>query len=301
MSITYTYTSDVSSTLNVVPKYEELVKQSLDGESAYIRAKETLEELFKESSLSDAQRSDALVAVVSNVVNSITTASMSTALEWAKAESDIALKKIQLEKELEVTRCQAELVCAQKDQIELNMRLAQIESRRMYGVGTFDGTTGALLSLTEEGKVWTDMLMVEEKTLNTTEEREVIKIKVKESEAAIHKIVADTYVNFGTYTFTYDADGRGIETITPTFSPASHTTLSVTQQEIAIEQAKGYAYNAWANALTGSASMLGTAIAADYAEFGPGQPGGILLDTVLDAAANLKAASTTTNEAIPSN
>ncbi len=301
MSITYTYTADVSSTLNVVPKYEELVQQSLDGESAYIRAKETLEQLFKENSLSDAQKSDAMVNVVSSIVNNITSTSMTTALEWAKAEADIALSKIKLEKELEVTSCQAELICAQKDQILLNMRLAQVESRRMYGVGTFDAQTDALLSLTDEGKVWTDMLLVGEKTTNTVEEREVIKFKVKESEAAIHKIVADTYVNFGTYTFTYEPNGQGIETITPTFSPATHVTLSKTQQEIAVEQAKGYAYNAWANALTGSASMLGTAIAADYAEFGEGQPGGILLDTVLDAAANLKAASTTTDEAIPSN
>ena len=45
--------------------------------------------------------------------------------------------------------------------------------------------------------------------------------------------------------------------------------------------------------------MLGTAIASDYAEFGTGQPGGILLDTVLDAARNLKAAATTTDEATP--
>ena len=76
-------------------------------------------------------------------------------------------------------------------------------------------------------------------------------------------------------------------------------TLSDTQQEIATEQAKGYAYNAWANALTGSASMLGTAIAAEYAEFGPGSTGEALLNTVLATATNLKNATTTTDEAVP--
>ena len=292
--------STIATDLNVVPKYGQLVQESLAGDSVYIRTKETLEVLVEDGALDDAKKAEVMSAVLSSAVTGITNAAMGTALEWAKAESELALKKARLEKEIEVTRNQAALIDAQKDQIDLNMRLAQIESRRMFGIGTFDSTTGALLNLTEEGKVWTDMLHVGEQTINTIEERDVMKVKIKESEAAIHKIVADTYVNFGTYTFTYGPDGRGISTITPTYSPASHVTLSKTQQDIAVEQAKGYAYNAWANALTGSASMLGTAIASGHAEFDAGKPGGILLDTVLDCAANLKAANTVDDEAVPS-
>lgn len=295
-----TPTTAVTSDIQVLPKYLSLVAESLSGDSVYIRTKETVEALVKEGALDDAQKAQTLSQVLGSAVNSITNASMTTALEWAKAEKQLELEKLKLDAELAVLDNDAALRDAQRRQVELGMRLSQVESRRMYGTGTFDVQTDALLSLTEEGKVWTDMLMVEENTLNTVEQREVIKAKVKESEAAIHKIVADTHVNFGTYTFTYDANGQGISGITPTFSAASHTPLSKTQQEIAIEQAKGYAYNAWANALTGSASMLGTAIAADYAEFGEGQVGGVLLDTVLDAARNLKNASTTADEAIPS-
>ena len=68
----------------------------------------------------------------------------------------------------------------------------------------------------------------------------------------------------------------------------SHVSLSDVQKAIAEEQAKGYTYNAWANALTGSASMLGTAIAAEYAQFNEGQTGGDLLQAVLDTATKLK-------------
>lgn len=37
----------VSSDLEVVAKYKELVASSLDGDSVYMRTKETLQDLFK--------------------------------------------------------------------------------------------------------------------------------------------------------------------------------------------------------------------------------------------------------------
>lgn len=289
-------TITVTNTLDVADKYEALVKQSLAGESVYIRAKETINDLLINGVITEAQKAEVISNIVGGIVNTITTSSMSTAMAWAQGEKEVALKKLELERQLDILAQEELLKIAQTEQVTNGVRLAKIESKRMHGTAAFDSNNN-IISLDNSGKVYTDMQLINAQTTKTNEETELVQQKVTESHAAVHKIVADTYVNYGNYKYT-GLDAGGISTVTE--QHGSYKTLSDTQREIAVEQAKGYTYNAWANALTGSASMLGTAIAAEYAEFGAGQPGGILLDTILDAARNLKAASTTADEAIPS-
>lgn len=288
-------TVTTSTNLDVTEKFRALLAESMGSDSAYIRAKETIQELVSNGALADAEKAEVLSNIVSSMVNNLTSASMSTAISWAQAEKDLELRKLELGRQLDILDNDALLKEAQVDQISTQTRLAKVESKRMFGTAVFDGS-GNIASLGDDGKVAKDIELLESQRLKVIEEQELVKQKVKESHAAVHKIVADTYVNFGTYSYNGLSE-NGISAIAATHG--DFKTLSDTQQDIAIEQAKGYSYNAWANALTGSASMLGTAIAAEYAEFGAGQPGGILLDTVLDAARNLKNATTTTSEAVP--
>lgn len=288
-------TITISNTLDVAEKYETLVRQSLSGTSAYIRAKETIQDLVDSGAIDESQKAEIISNIVGGVVNNITNSSLSTALEWAKTEKEVALKKLELEKQLDILDQEKLVKQAQVDQVNNAIRLAKVESKRMYGTAVFD-IDGNVTSLDSSGKVYTDMELVLSNIEKTNQEIVLVQQKVTESQAAVHKIVADTYVNYGSYTYGSITD-NGISSVVA--NHGTFKTLSSTQQEIAIEQAKGYVYNAWANALTGSASMLGTAIAAEYAEFGPGQTGGVLLDIVLDTARNLKAASTTTAEATP--
>ncbi len=288
-------TISVTSTLDVLEKYNNLVKQSLGGESAYIRAKETIQDLVDSGAIDNAQKAEIISNIVGGVVNNINSSSMSTAMAWASAEKDVELRKLELELQLDILAQEVLTKEAQTKQLNNSIRLAKVESKRMYGTAVFDGENN-IISLDNTGKVAKDIELTTAQVTKTESEDGLVLQKVKESHAAVHKIIADTYVNYGTYSYT-GLDENGITVITP--NHGAYKTLSDTQQDIAIEQAKGYTYNAWANALTGSASMLGTAIASEYAEFGAGQPGGILLDTILDAARNLKAADTTTDEATP--
>ena len=292
-----TDTSTVTIPLEVISKFQSLVKESLGGESVYIRAKETLQQMFADSEITSTDKAAAMGTIVSSMVNGITSSSMSIALEWAKYEKELALRKLEMDQQLLILEQEVLVKAAQLDQIETQNRLALVESKRMFGTGTFDVTTGAILSLTDEGKVINDMALVAQQTANAAAEETLLGSKLNESKAAIHKIVADTYVNFGSYTFSQNANA-GFDSVTPTH-PSSHNTLSDTQREIAIEQGKGYSYNAWANALTGSASMLGTAIASDYFDFSSGSTGDILLSTVLNCAKSLNAANSLDEEAIP--
>jgi len=289
-------TSSVTIPLEVIGKYESLVSNSLDGDSVYIRAKETMEQLFADGEVNSTDKAVAISTIVSNMVGSITSASMSTALEWAKYEKELALKKLEMDQQLLIAAQEILLKEAQVAQTETQTRLALAESRRMYGTSTFDVSTGALLTLADDGKVWTDMQLVEQQTVNAGVEEELVNSKIKESKAAIHKVIADTYTNFGSFTFTYDVNGNGITSVTRN---DSSTSLSDTQREIAVEQGKGYTYNAWANSLTGSASMLGTAIASGDFSFGAGSNELRLFDAVVKCAENLSIASTTADEAIP--
>jgi hypothetical protein len=281
-------TSSVKIPLDVISKYNALVSESLGSSSVYIRAKETVQELTADGSLDDVQKAAIIGDVIGKAVGSITNASMSTALEWAKYEKDLSLKKLEMDQQLLIMTQDRLLKEAQVAQVDSQTRLALVESRRMFGTGTFDGSSGALLSLSEAGKVWNDMQLVLQQTTNAGEEETLLKSKIEESKVAIHKVVADTYRNFGNYTFTLAASG-GISNVNR--EDIGESTLSDTQQNIAVQQGKGYTYNAWANALTGSASILGTAIASGDFNFSDGSSGDHLLRTVLNCANNLATSS----------
>jgi len=295
-------TSQVLPTIDVLSKYSSLVHESLGGDSMYIRAKETIQDLVNNGDIDDAKKAEIISSVIGGVVSSITNASMSTALEWSKYEKDLELKKLEFDQQLLILEQDKLLKTAQVDQAKTQTRSALIESKRMFGTGTFDAS-GVLISLANEGKVWNDMALVTQNTTNATKESVLIDSKVKELEVAIHKIVADTYTNFGSYTYVYDASGNGISSVTRNdITPiGNHISLSDTQQNIAVEQGKGYTYNAWANALTGSASVLGTALAAgsDVFTFAAGTNEAKLFDAVVLTVNNLKAASSNATGAVP--
>lgn len=276
-------TINVTHSLDVADKYETLVKQSLGGNSAYIRAKETIQELTDSGAIDEAQKAEVLSNVVGSIINGITSSSMGTAIEWARAEKEIELKKLELAPQIDILNQDVLLKTAQTDQVSNTTRLSKVESKRMFGGATFDGD-GNLTNLLDEGKIYADIQLTNANAAKVAEEEALVTQKINESYAAVHKIVADTYTNYGVYTYTGLA-ANGMTGVTD--QDPTHESLSDAQRSIATEQAKGYTYNAWANALTGSASMLGTAIAAEYAQFDPGTTGGDLLTIVKNTATKL--------------
>lgn len=290
-----TDTSQISISVDVLSKYNSLVQASLGGDSVYIRAKETIHELVADGAVDDAKKAEIISGIIGGIVSSITSSSMAAALDWSKYEKELELKKLELDAQLLILGQEKELKTAQVDQVKTQTRLSLVESRRMHGVSVFDVDTGTLTSLDNTGKVYNDIQLVIQQTANAVVEKDLLDSKITESEVAIHKVIADTYVNYGSYTFVQTS--TGVSSVTATHS--NHVTLSDTQKDIAVEQGKGYSYNAWANALTGSSSMLGTAIASDLFDFSAGSTGETLLNTVLSCAEGLQAATTTTTEAIP--
>ena len=252
-------TITLSSDLDVLSRYEALVSASLGSESVYARLKDTVDKLVKDGDLSDTEKGKIVAEVLGNLSNSISSSSMQTALQWAANEKDIELKKLELAKQLDILDAEGKL----RDALVLKAKwegiAIQANTERSYGKPSV--VEGVLMSLSPTGKVLTETNLLAQQVLNTKEEEKLIKSRLNESYAAIHKTVADTVVNYGPWLYTVGVNG--VTSTTKGTTPV--VPLSDVQRTIAKEQARGYAWNAWANAATASAGMLGTAIASDGA------------------------------------
>jgi len=248
--------------LDVTCKQRELVQEALGPDGVYIRMKETLLELAEKGGLKDTQKAELISTTVSSMVNSITSASMSTALQWAAQEKDLALKKLQLEYELANTGLENEILEYKKEESLANVQLLQAKRIRDYGIAVFDND-GNVVSLGDNGRLYEEEKAVKQDTLNKVDLNTQIKSQTEEVQARTHKIVADTYVNHGIYTWSTISD-TGITGVQKT--AIGYVTLSDLNKEVAKEQAKGYAWNAWSNSASASAGMIGTLIAAEIPE-----------------------------------
>ena len=283
----------VEKDIDVISKYQALLDASLSSNSIYIRAKETLEYLAEQGDIKDTDKAKVLSDVLVNLNNSLVTNSMNIALNWAEKEKEIELKKVTLEKEVDLQDKQILLTSKQIDKVVSEDINVQAKTIRTYGTPTtvINGATNKLevSSLSDTGSVYKEMELIDSKINYTAQEATLIPYKQKEINASVHKTVADTYANYGNYTYTVTDTGV---TSVSNQTPTGHETLSSLQAGIAKNQINGYAWNAWANAVTGASSLLGTAIAGGIVTFdGNGGKDDQLLDTILVAANKLKDAT----------
>lgn len=252
-------TITVTDELDVVCKYKELLSSSLDVDSIYIKTKETIQDMFDKGYIKDDNIAEIVTQVLVQANASLVTSSMSTALGWANAEKEVALKKLELAKQLDILDGQIRLTNAQANKTANEDIATQANTIRQNGMPTV--VDGKVLSLTDTGAVYENILLTREKVQSEDKAQELSDAKVKETHASINKLVADTYVNYGMFSgYTIGESGLiGVQDHTPT----GYHTLSYIQGAIAKEQAKGYAYNAWANAASGLGSTIGVALTSE--------------------------------------
>ena len=245
--------------LDVLNRYTKLMQTSMGSESLYARTKETLDVTFKQYNINAVDRATVLSQVLSNLSTSLSTSSMDTALRWATAEKDLYLRKLEAGRNLDILDNQIKESAAAADKMAYDSIAVQAETIRM--MGTPSVVDGKVISLEDSGKVWQDIQVSKVQQVNLDKEGNLLDSRLKESYSAIHKTVADTVTNLGAWT--YSVGENGISTA-PTQTPIlGNTPLSDIQKIIAQEQAKGYSFNAWSNAVTASAGMIGTVVASD--------------------------------------
>jgi len=266
-------TITTSTELDVIGKYRELVKVSMEGDSSYIRAKETLEEMYDDNDVPQEGKGEVLAGLISSLHTSVMTTSMNTALAWSAKEKDLALQKLELEKQLDILQNQIEQTKAEADRTTNADLIQQAESLRQHGRMTV--VKGKVVGLSDEGLQYQNIQLTKEKVESENKAQELSDAKLKETHAGVNKLVADTYVNYGMYNG-YTITDKGITGITD-ITPVGYTTLSDAQLSIAKEQAKGYAYNAWSNVASGLGSTIGVALTSETDIF-TGDNAGILTE-----------------------
>lgn len=248
----------IDTSLDVIEKQRELVTEALGADGAYIRLKETLEEYYDEGTLKNPDVANAVGQALSNMAVSITTQAMNAALDWAAREKALVLQKEELEYKIDLMKLEAEKAAFDRDTAEAAKIYTQAKTIREMGTPTI--VNGDVASLPNDGSAYwqTEILKTEEELKELAKDQ--VDAQTKQVQAQVHKLVADTYVNHGMFTG-YIINDNGIVGTTKQTQP--DVTLSEMNKQVAAEQAKGYAWNAWSNAASSSAGMIGTVAAAE--------------------------------------
>jgi hypothetical protein len=249
----------IETDLDVVSKQRQLVEEALGPDSVYIRMKETLIDLIDKSEIKGTDRAKVVADTIAQMSTSITANVMNTGLQWAEAEKKLALQKEEMQKQLDILDQNKLLIANQVVTSLADRQLKQAQLRREYGTPTLD-SNGNVTGLGDDGKEYTSILNIAADTANKALQGSVLVAQKESTYAQTHKIVADTYVNHGVFTWT-GLTNAGLTGVTK--ASTGYTTLSDMQKVVSGEQAKGYSYNAWSNAASAGASMLGTLAGAE--------------------------------------
>ena len=249
----------IETKLDVIEKQKQLVEEALGPDSIYIRMKETLLDLLNQGDIKGTEKARAIAETITQMSASITANVMNTGLAWAEAEKRLALQKEELEKQLDILEQQGKLTENQVADTLASRQLKQAQLLRLYGTPSKD-SDGNVVMLANEGKEYLTMENIEADTANKAIQGEVLTATKEQNWAQTHKLIADTYINHGVFTWT-NLNDKGLSGVSKT--NVGYVTLSDLQKQVSKEQARGYVYNAWANAASAGASMLGTLAGAE--------------------------------------
>ena len=249
----------IETDLDVVSKQRLLVEEALGPDSVYIRMKETLIDLMNNGEIKGTDKAKVIGETIAQMSASITANVMNTGLQWAEAEKKLALQKAEMERQLDILEQNKLLIANQVVASLADRQLKQAQLRREYGTPTLD-SNGNVTGLGDDGKEYTSILNIQADTANKALQGSVLVAQKESTYAQTHKIVADTYVNHGVFSWT-GLSATGISNVSKTNT--GYVTLSDLQKQVSKEQARGYVYNAWSNAASAGASMLGTLAGAE--------------------------------------
>ena len=257
----------LDTSMDVISKYKQLVEASANGESLYVRAREVIKALKEDNLITNGDEGSAIAQVVAQLSGSASSQAMSTALAWESAEKELVLKKEELEKKIDLLKIEATKAEYDAGLAKVTKNAAEAKMIREYGANIVY-VNGSVATLPDEGRAYEEIKSMKQSTLNAEATNYGIKAQTEQAHASIHKLVADTYVNHGMYSG-YTVSEHGI-TGTQKLN-TGYVTLSEMNRVVAGEQAKGYVLNAYSNAASSSAGMIGTLVAAEIPGLNPTQ------------------------------
>ena len=271
------------SAIDVVEKQRLLVEEALAPDGAYIRAKETLNDLLDRGGITEELRAKVIGETISQIAIGITANAMSIGLQWAAKETENSFKKEEMSRTLALLDSQVEEAKEKAVASIAAKQLLQAQLIRDYGQPILDND-GNVVSLPDSGRLYETIENLKQDTANKVKLNDQVVAQTDEVYARTHRLVADTYINHGVFQWTTLGNNgmAGVQKLV-----TNYTTLSDLQKVVSAEQAKGYAYNAWSNAATSSGGMIGTLVAAEI----PGLNYTTYLDKWMTAVTKINAVS----------
>ena len=153
----------IETNLDVTAKQKALVEEALGPEGVYTRAKEVLEDLLAAGEIKGSEKAKVVAETVANMTTQITASAMSVGLQWAAQEKELALKKEEMQAQLDVIKFQADKLEQDTADSEASKQLKQAQLRRLYGVPSLD-SNGNVTGLADNGKEYASILNIEEDT-----------------------------------------------------------------------------------------------------------------------------------------
>ena len=171
-----------------------------------------------------------------------------------------------VEKQVDQMANEALKTAAEIKKLAADTNAVNVQAATTYGIATYNAAGMVTAIANENSKIVSEIHLLQQEKLNKVTEELVLQGRVNESIASAYKVYADTATNFGgTLSVTKHSDGWHELTYNPPSDTDATKTLSYYQKEIAKQQAKGYVYNAWSNAVNASATTLGLLISENDA------------------------------------
>ncbi len=245
------YNQVVVNDIDIIETYKKLMEASTGQGSAYLRAKETLVDMYKSMSLTDKAKADIIAQTISNISVNITNQAMEMAykLETGKRDAVYALTKLKEDTRFttaQIAKVEADIENAKSDN---NLKVmtgwkAQAELYRDYGVSSWN--YGALPTILPTGAYTSYGIKVE---------------TIKMSQANVYNGYATAYRQNGVVLPVINASTGWLTNATV----GDTNGLSYWQTQVAERQKQGFDDNTRQHVANSSATMVSMLLSSEEA------------------------------------
>lgn len=244
------YNQVLVNDIDIIDTYKKLMEASTGQGSAYLRAKETLVDVYKNTSITDKMKAEIIANTISNISINITNQAMEMAYKLEKENRDAKYNLTKLKEDTRLTTAQVakieadiENANADKDLKILAGWKSQGELYRDYGVHTWDYTL--LPTILPTGAYSAYGTKVE---------------TIKMSQANVYNGYATAYRQNGTVLPVIDANGW-----LTTGTTGDATGLNYWQTKVAERQEQGFDDNTRQHVANSSATMVSMLLSSEEA------------------------------------
>jgi len=245
------YIKESVNSLDVIRIFNDLMEASTAKDSVYIKAKETLTDLWKNGSYDEKDRASMIAQSLVAMTNSITATAMQLAMQIAESDRDAPYMLTKVREDTKLTQEQADkmardgdLIETQKDKMIIDgwQTQANIYTKNGISVTAQSIDNPLLTSVAQSNKMGADVVSAEM------------------SKASQYVALAGSFRKDGEYTWSVDAN---YNVVSPAYGVTSWKALADAQTDVAVRQEKAFDDNMKQHAANSSANMIGLLISSE--------------------------------------